>query len=209
MRKAEQKPQRRTQEERRQESEREIIRAAIRIFSQQGYVKTTMSQVGEAAGYTGGLVSHRFGSKEGLLQAVVKHIASRFLDDQLGDNIQLESAEESLRNYVAIYVGEAAVREGRMKALYSIMGEALGAVPEIQPQLEELSRKARKRLADIVQAGIKNGEFRKDVDPNESAVLILGLLRGVVMQYLSSHRAVNLKKIIPRLQDSVISGLKH
>ncbi len=202
-------PRRRTQEERKKESEREIIRAAIRIFSEQGYIKTTLSEVGTAAGYTGGLVSHRFGSKEGLLQAVVKHIATRFLDDQLGENIQLESAEESLRNYVAIYVSEVTVREGRMKALYSIMGEALGAVPEVQPQLAELSRKARKRIATIVKAGIDNGEFRKDLVADESAVLILGLLRGVVMQYLADHRAVKMKKIIPRVQDSVINALKY
>ena len=86
-------PKRRTQQERKAESERAIILAAMNLFARQGYMRTTLNEIGKAAGYTGGLVSHRFGSKEGLLQAVLKHIRTRFLDDQLGSAITMDSAE--------------------------------------------------------------------------------------------------------------------
>lgn len=201
-------PKRRTQQERKAESERAIILAALNLFARQGYMRTTLNEIGKAAGYTGGLVSHRFGSKEGLLQAVLNHIRTRFLDDQLGSAITTESAEESLRNYIEIYINEVTVREGRIRALYVIMGEALGAVPEIRKNIAELNEHARNRLAGIIQRGIASAEFRNDANPDTSAVLVMGTLRGVVMQYLADPRAFNIKAVMKSMQDSAVSGLK-
>ncbi len=201
-------PTRRTQEERKAESERKIIRAAIPIFAQQGYLRTTLSQVGEAAGYTGGLVSHRFGSKAGLLQAVIRNIGYRFMQDQIGDSLNTNSAQEALTNYIDIYMSEVTLREGTLRALYVIMGEALGGAEDIQADVAEFNKNVRVRVAEIISRGIRQGEFRKDVDPAAAAVLIMGMLRGVVMQYLFDHRAFNTKRDLPLLKRAAIGGLR-
>jgi len=201
-------PKRRTQQERKAESERAIILAAMNLFASQGYMRTTLNEIGKAAGYTGGLVSHRFGSKEGLLQAVLKHIRTRFLDDQLGSAITMDSAEESLRNYIEIYISEVTVREGRVRALYVIMGEALGAVPEIRKDIAELNEHTRNHLAGIIQRGMASSEFRNDANPDTSALLLMGTLRGVVMQYLADPQAVNVKAVIKSIQDGAVDRLK-
>ncbi|MBT4162000.1 MAG: TetR/AcrR family transcriptional regulator, partial [Gammaproteobacteria bacterium] len=106
---------RRTQEERKAESERQIIGAAIKIFARQGYLRTTLNEVGEEAGYTGGLVSHRFGSKAGLLKAVITNIGTRFINDQIGEALETDTAQEALCNYIAIYLKEVTVREGHLR----------------------------------------------------------------------------------------------
>ena len=198
---------RRTQEERKAESERRILRAARELFAQQGYMRTTLSQVGKAAGYTGGLVSHRFGSKEGLLKAVVEHSATRFFYDQL-EPLLNESAEESITNYIETYLGEIGKRESTMRALYVIMGEALGAVPEVREEIAWLNRQFRRRLVEIIERGIKSGEFREDVQPAAAAVLITALLRGVTMQILADKRAFKIKDTIPLVQQQVLLALK-
>lgn len=201
-------PKRRTQQERKAESERAVILAALNLFARQGYMRTTLNEIGKAAGYTGGLVSHRFGSKEGLLQAVLKHIRTRFLDDQLGSAITMDSAEESLRNYIEIYINEVTVREGRVRALYVIMGEALGAVPEIRKDIAELNEHTRNHLAGIIQRGMASSEFRNDADTDTSALLVMGTLRGVVLQYLADPQAFNVKAVIKSIQDGAVDRLK-
>ncbi|MGI9328195.1 MAG: TetR/AcrR family transcriptional regulator [Pseudomonadales bacterium] len=201
----------RTQEERRQESERRIIRAAIELFSTQGYLRTTLIEVGEAAGYTGGLVSHRFGSKEGLLNAVIDSAARRFFEDQIKpvtESDDISTAELALRNYISTYFDEVFIRESHMRALYVIMGESLGAVTEVQPKIASLNKGMRSRLAAIVQRGIDSGEFRRDVDPKASALLIVGLLRGVVMQYLVDNKALKRKQFLPTLIDTALAAVK-
>ena len=199
---------RRTQEQRKALSERKMLRAARELFAQQGYMRTTLIEVGKAAGYTGGLVSHRFGSKEGLLKAVIEHIGTRFFSDQLEPVISVESAEESIINYIDVYLSEIGKRESTMRALYVIMGEALGAVPEVRDEIALLNRAFRKRLVGIIVRGIKSGEFRKDVQPNAAAILITALLRGVTMQILTDKKAFNVEDIIPLVQRQVLFALK-
>jgi AcrR family transcriptional regulator len=197
----------RTHEQRREQSEKQMLKAAIALFARQGYLKTTLAEVGREAGYTAGLVSHKFGSKEGLLQAVVDHISNRFLNDQLGEAIEQSSATDSLRNYIDIYLTEVSLREGPMRALYVIMGEALGAVPEIRQSIADLNAGARGRLMDIIQRGIEQGEFRKETDAEAAAALIIGALRGLVMQHLIDPKKLNLKNMRAMVQTTVITSL--
>ena len=197
----------RTQVQRREMSEKQMLKAAIALFARQGYLKTTLSEVGKEAGYTAGLVSHKFGSKEGLLQAVVDHISHRFLNDQLGEAIEQPSATASINNYIEIYLAEVSLREGPMRALYVIMGEALGAVPEIRQSIADLNTGARGRLMSIIQRGIDQGEFRKETDTEAAAALIIGALRGLVMQHLMDPKKLNLKKLRETVQATVIASL--
>ena len=201
-------PRRRTQEERKAESERQIIRAAIRIFARQGYLRTTLNQVGEDAGYTGGLVSHRFGSKAGLLKAVITDSGNRFLQDQIGASLETESAEAALKNYIATYMGEVTLPESYLRALYVIMGEALGGDEEIQKQVAAFNQRTRRRITSIVQRGIDNGEFNKGVAAEDAGLLIMGLLRGVVMQYLFDREAFDITRMVPQVQLAALGSLR-
>ncbi len=198
----------RTQEQRREQSERRMLKAAITLFARQGYQRTTLGQVGREAGYTAGLVSHKFGSKEGLLLAVVRRIAKRFLDDQLGSAIEEASATDSINNFIRLYLREASLREGRMRALYVIMGEALGGVPEIRKPIADLNASTRNTLARIIQRGIDDGEFQETVNPDAAAALIIGALRGMVMQHLIDPKRVDLSAMRAAMQATAIAGLR-
>lgn len=62
--------QRRTQEERTALSDRRMLDAAVSLLVEVGMAGTTLAAIGERAGYSRGLVTHRFGSKAGLLAHV-------------------------------------------------------------------------------------------------------------------------------------------
>ncbi|MCY4041596.1 MAG: TetR family transcriptional regulator [Gammaproteobacteria bacterium] len=200
-------PKRRTQRERRARSERQIIRAAADLFAEQGFLRTTLNQIGSAAGYTGGLVSHRFGSKEGLLQAVVEQMGSRFRDEQLNEALHAARAVESLERLIEVYLNEVVVREKRIRTLYVVVGAALAAVPEIRDGVKALNEAAREMLVNLIERGQQESVFRKDVDAKDAACAALGILRGVVMQYLADSDAVDLSAQSPLIKDMVIRGL--
>ena len=202
-------PKRRTQRERREQSEQRIIRAAADLFAEQGFLRTTLNQVGSAAGYTGGLVTHRFGSKKGLLQAVVEHMASRFRNDQLNDALMRQDADDALEDFIEIYLNEVVVREKHIRTLYVIFGSALAAVPEVQEAVSALNDRLRELLTEIVSRGQDEGVFRAEIDPKDAACATLGILRGVVMQYLADTDAVNMSGLVPLVKDMVLKGLKR
>ncbi|MEM1435206.1 MAG: TetR/AcrR family transcriptional regulator [Pseudomonadota bacterium] len=203
------RPRRRTQEERKSESERSIIKAARELFAKQGYVRTTLADVGKLAGYTGGLVSHRFGSKQDLLREVFRRSSKRFQEDQIEPVLADKTPTEAMKTFIATYLHEVAIRESRVRALYVIMGEALGAVEEIQPEVAKLNKGFRASLARMIEEGIATGEFAGNIDPKAAAFLILGLLRGVTMQHLADPKSARLKEIVPMVQRAALDALTH
>jgi len=80
-----QPPARRTQRERREETERKVLAAATALIAQHGSRALTLAAVGEAAGYSRGIVSHHFGSRENLLRAVMRDAQAFTLPD-LGES---------------------------------------------------------------------------------------------------------------------------
>jgi AcrR family transcriptional regulator len=72
------KVKRRTQAERRAETRARLLAAARRVFAERGYHAASLDLVSERAGCTKGALYNHFGSKEGLLLALLdEHVAGR------------------------------------------------------------------------------------------------------------------------------------
>jgi AcrR family transcriptional regulator len=72
------KLQRRTQSERRAETRARLLQAARRLFAERGYHAASLDHVSARAGCTKGALYHHFGSKEGLLLALIdQQVAGR------------------------------------------------------------------------------------------------------------------------------------
>jgi AcrR family transcriptional regulator len=194
---------RRTQAERTATAHRRMIRAATKLIAQQGYTKTSLAQVGKEAGYTGGLVSHHFGSKDGLLRDLVGRITGRFYADQIHPAVEGLSGVDSLCAMVDTYLNELVVRQERMRALSVLRGEALGPVSEINEMFAELNRGFRVSAADVIRAGALKGEIRGDLDPEAEAGLFVGMLRGVAMQWMTDPGCFDLGAVSESLKDAL------
>ena len=69
---------RRSHAERREEAEAKIIDAALDLISENGTFAVTMADIGIRAGYSRGLPYQPFGSKEGILEALLQSFIDRF-----------------------------------------------------------------------------------------------------------------------------------
>jgi AcrR family transcriptional regulator len=64
--------------------------AAIRLFTERGMEKTSILDIAQAAGVSGGLIRHHFGSKDGLREACDAHVFDellKFKEDVLAKGI--------------------------------------------------------------------------------------------------------------------------
>lgn len=186
---------RRTQAERTALSESRILRAAMRLIARHGYSKTTLADIGEEAGYSRGLAGHRFGSKEGLLRALVGHVGGRFVHDQVAPALEGRSGVDALEGMTDAYLNELLVREERLHALYVLMGEALGPVPEIRDVFVRLNATFRDTARQAIEAGMSAGSVRGDIDAAVEAAVFIGMLRGVAMQWVTDPRCFDLDAV--------------
>lgn len=198
---------RRTQAERSALSERRLLEAAVRLIARQGYSKTTLAEIGAEAGYSAALVSHSFGSKEGLLRRLLEHITGRFWEDQITPSIEGSPGLDALCAMADVYLRELTAREERLRALYVLMGEALGPVPEIRKVFAELNEAIRDTAEECIERGIREGQIREDVRPPTAAAMCLSLLRGVAMQWLVDPSCFDLEAVRESVKRAIRASL--
>jgi len=197
-----QPPARRTQQERREETERKVLAAATALIARYGSRALTLEAVGQAAGYSRGIVSHHFGSRENLLRAVMREAATFTLPD-LGD-----SAADWLADTVRVYLKNVTSRRPSARAFLQMWGEAIAADPVLMPLYAEHDASFRRFLADKVREGIRDGSVRADADPDAVAVSIVGLVRGVALQLISTPPPARVKAIIDEAERATRHALR-
>jgi AcrR family transcriptional regulator len=174
---------RRTQPERVAESDRRLLAAALHLIGERGYRGTSLAAIGEAAGYSRGLVHERFGSKAGLLWALVKHMLRVWnLDSRARGHtgqIGIEGLCDQLDNH-----RRAVKQERSIRAFYALMFEALGPTPDLLPEFRGLHDEFRAEIEKTLRAGIEAGSIRKDIDPKAQAAILLATQRGIAFQWL-------------------------
>ena len=198
------RPVRRTQRERRETSYRRMLAAAVKLIERQGSSRTTLAQVGELSGYSYGLVSHRFGSKEALVHAVTREAQASFARHEMADADRHHGLEAVLI-LVERYL-RAVVARSR-NALYVLIGEALGAMPEIRREISAADTNFRAGVRKSIEQGIALGEIRPEADADAQAAVIVATLRGLAIQHLIDASAFDPDAVSRELRSSVTRSL--
>jgi AcrR family transcriptional regulator len=181
------RPVRRTQAERREEARRKLLEAALGIVARTGTVRLTLAGVGEAAGYSRGLPAHRFGSKAGLLRALAAHINARF-HEQLRAAPPRRDGLDAIRGNISVYFSRTDRHWTTTRALLVMMTEGFMEGATLKADMAAYNRAALVFFETQIRIGIAQGEIRADTDPATTAVLLLGTLRGVMLQRLLDRR---------------------
>jgi AcrR family transcriptional regulator len=193
---------RRTQEQRRAETERRVIDAAMELIAQRGSRAVTLAEVGEAAGYSRGIVHHHFGNRAGLLDAVMRD-AQRFDVPSYDGN-----ALEQLVGMTEAYLLNIADRAPSSRAFLQLWGEAIAVDPVLTPLFEQRDADFRAVMADRIRAGIADGSMRRDIDPASAAVLLVGLLRGCGLQLVATPPVSDVPGLIVEAKRSVAGAFR-
>ncbi|MFP5289256.1 MAG: TetR/AcrR family transcriptional regulator [Thermoanaerobaculia bacterium] len=76
-------PRRKTQADRSDASTRKVLKAALSLFSRQGFRATTMRQIARRSGLSVGNLYHHFGNKERIFQRLIDRYWEVLLDPEL------------------------------------------------------------------------------------------------------------------------------
>jgi AcrR family transcriptional regulator len=187
------RPLRRTHAQRREEAQARLLEAALAIVARRGAVRMTLAEVAEAAGYSRGLPAHRFGSKAGLLHALAGHIGARF-GQQREQGPALAPGLDSIVGNIDFYFsrsrGERRDAWTATRALLVMMTEAFMAPPSsaLRKELIVYNRKALAWFERHIAIGIERGEIAPGTEPAVTAVVLLGAMRGAMLQWLVDGR---------------------
>ena len=195
-------PARRTQRERREQTERKVLAAATALIAQRGSRALTLAAVGEAAGYSRGIVSHHFGSRKNLLRAVLRDAQTLALPDVRSN------AADWLADTVRAYLKNVTSRRPAARAFMQMWSEAIAADPVLMPLYAQRDTSFRRLLADKIGDGIRDGSVRANIDPEAMAVFLVGLVRGIALQLISTPPPARIKAIIEEAERATRRALQ-
>ena len=140
----------------------EILDLAAGLFAEQGVDKTTMREIGRAAGMLSGSLYHYFDSKESIVTEIISgYLAARVTDCQRIAATHPDPRDrlaELLRSEIRDIAENFAARVVNNQSRY-----VLSLLPQ-HSEIRDLASIVRSTWIDTIEAGIEQGLFRQDID---------------------------------------------
>lgn len=194
-----------TQAERREAAERRLLEAAVRLIAERGVSRTTLGDIGEAAGYSRTLTAAYFRDREGLVQFVWDYAAAAFRRKMEAAGSQAPGLN-SVLGFVRVYLTPTGEDPLGFRAAQMLLTEAFTSSPEIREEVANYNRMSERFLRKHLRIGVEAGEVRPDIKPAAQGVVIMGALRGTISQWIIDS-TIDLAGLREELCDLLRRGL--
>lgn len=195
-----------TQAERTALSDARMLEAAKELIAEHGTHNTTLREVGEKAGYSRGLASNRFGSKEGLFSQLVRDFNRRWAEElrnTVGSSTGLPAFSAALDAVEYFLLN----RSDEMKALYILWFESMSSHDEVRQRLARNHTAYRRDAERWVREGISQGTIRDTIDPQCFAVEFASLIFGLIYQWLVDPLHIDVHAVFQHYRRNALDTL--
>lgn len=156
-----------------------ILDVAEKVFSELGFDGASTRTISGEAGVNMAMLNYYFGSKEGLFLAVFNRKITSFqnLLQNLGNDGSM-TAWDKIKKYIEMYVERVVNNNCFQKMLYQEM--AMQRRGDLANNISEILMKNVSEIHKILQDGIDNGEFNKEIDMEMVIATIYGTKNFII-----------------------------
>jgi AcrR family transcriptional regulator len=161
---------RRTQQERVEESSQRLLQAAAELIAEGGYDAATAAEIGRRAGYSRSMVRARFGSKEQLIDAVIRSAYEGPL------TVRLPKSATGMEHVLArIDTTRRLVNENPalLRMLFAVEFQAAGKASSMTDRAASWVSYLRKDILAGVRKGQRDGSINGELDAAGTAHAIV------------------------------------
>ena len=199
---------RRTKEEAEQ-TRKDILQAALDMFCEKGYTRTTLDDIAKSINLTKGAVYWYFRNKPDILKALM-------LEDFKNTQAKLDSFMSSpqtlpeLKQHFMFLAEMVDTDNNFRKLLYFLLLQmewSSGLINSFQDVIEELSRRPRQTIEDALTSAQNSGQIVSTVDVKALACTIHAVWHGLVMNKLQHLNSVSLRQTVNYSFDFFINAI--
>lgn len=170
------------QAERTERSTTALLDAAGELIVESGFGSLTLAAIGERAGFSRGLVTARFGSKDGLIDALLDRIFFAWERETVQPGSErLRGLERIVKLFEAIH-RQYQHDPSQARVLWALMFEAVGPDAVLRARIVQFHHSLRNELAGYVRRGQMDGSIRHDVVAMTEGIQLVAELRGLAYQ---------------------------
>lgn len=162
------------------ERRRQLVEAAIRVFTEGSYRGTTTAEIARAAGVSEPILYRHFASKRDLYLAALEHVWEKARSSW---ERALTEAPDACAAVEAIGKGHVSVRSAKLQ-LAELWVQALSEAsedPELRRHVRRHMREVHDFVADLIRRGQEQGAIAAERDANAEAwIMLAGGILGMV-----------------------------
>jgi len=169
----------------------QIADAAIKVVVKYGSEHVTVRRIAQETGITEGALYRHFKSKHDILALMVERtqedIVAGIVKGAAG-RTPLGILESALRNHMSSI-------EQRKSVSFQVIAEIISlGDKKLNRQASEALERYTAYIGDLLSQAIEAGEIRKDVNPEETAILITAAIQGLVSKWALGNYSFNLEQ---------------
>ncbi|MBN2069370.1 MAG: TetR/AcrR family transcriptional regulator [Opitutales bacterium] len=191
-----------------------IAEAALRVFSERGYEKTSISEVAKVAGIGKGTVYEYFSSKDELLCEAVYYYLSTLepLIDDISRDIHEMPPLDQLREML-LRLACAISETPSLSKLYPVFMEMMVRQPEWVKKIrfaELVTKDTRELIRSFIFAAVEGGVLPESCRTyaDRHAINIMAAFDGLMFDYLMSDSYFGLREQFLLMVDTYIGGMQ-
>lgn len=185
------------------ERRRAVLEAATNVFGARGYNKGALVEVAEQAGMTHAGVLHHFGSKEGLLVAVLQY---RDGEEAAGVPGRAQTDGPAFLGHLLDTVVANTSRPGVVQTYSVLSAESVTAGHPAQAYFRNRFTGLRDKIADVFADVCERDAG--DPEVRDAAATLVAAMDGLQVQWLLDQQSVDMPRAIGRLIDELVDRLR-
>jgi len=163
-----------------------ILDAAAEVFAERGFHGASTQNIADVLGIRQASLYYYFPSKEVALEEVCLRGVEVFLEAA----IAIAAAPDTARNKIQhIIKGHLSPLLDRRPYVRTFINERQYLPTESRRRIGRLSRAYERLIEDILKSGVRNREFRRDLDCRLAALALLGMINAVAAWYGKEPKA--------------------
>jgi len=182
-----------------------IIESAKKLFAEQGYQKTTVSEISKQIGLSEAALYEYFKGKEDLLLIMPDLWVSDLLADVEGQLFGIKGAVNKLRKYLWWYLRRVEQSPLDAKIVYLILKTNANF---LSTDVFSNVRTLYSYLLDIFEEGRENGEIKSDVNPHIARAIFIGTMDHIITRWLLKDMSYSLFDNLEEIFNLMVDGFR-
>jgi len=183
-----------------------ILRAATKVFAQNGFFQSQVADVARVAGVAAGTVYLYFKGKDDLLVSIFERSMTAVLDEGRRAVADVADPAERLRLLARLHLGRLG-RDRHLAVVFQV---------ELRQSVKFMERLSASFLQDyftLIRQAIADGQargvFRKDVSATMATKIFYGALDEMATNWVLSRRRYDLAAEADAVADLFINGVRR
>jgi AcrR family transcriptional regulator len=190
------------------ETANRILNQAIRIFLEKGYHGTSVDDITRAAKLTKGALYWHFRSKEDLLKRIIEEYEGRFLDGMIQAVNEVRGGIlHKIEKYFQYNAAFAYYNRELCVSFDTLAAELVGAHHGVEIEFRRIYKKYQKFLSNLIVQGKKEKVFKKEIDENLAALVIIAFHVGVLLQWSMNKDEIDGEAYVNTFKKIMLQGL--